>query len=110
MLAVRADNQRHRALALATDDHLKHRFLAALPFTPTTAQRRVLDDIEKDMAKSVPMMRLVQGDVGCGKTLVAALAALRAIAHGHQVALMAPTELLAEQHATNFRQWFAPLG
>ena len=62
------------------------------------------------MALDVPMMRLVQGDVGSGKTLVAALAALRAVAHGKQVALMAPTELLAEQHANNFRNWFAPLG
>ena len=62
------------------------------------------------MALDVPMMRLVQGDVGSGKTLVAALAALRAIANGNQVALMAPTELLAEQHANNFRNWFAPLG
>ncbi len=61
------------------------------------------------MALDVPMMR-PQGDVGSGKTLVAALAALRAIAHGKQVALMAPTELLAEQHANNFRNWFAPLG
>ena len=59
------------------------------------------------MALDVPMMRPVQGDVGSGKTLVAALAALRAIAHGKQVALMAPTELLAEQHANNFRNWFA---
>ncbi len=67
-------------------------------------------DIEADMQKDFPMMRLVQGDVGSGKTLVAALAALRAIAHGKQVALMAPTELLAEQHANNFRQWFEPLG
>ena len=67
-------------------------------------------EIEHDMALDVPMMRLVQGDVGSGKTLVAALAALRAIAHGKQVALMAPTELLAEQHANNFRNWFAPLG
>lgn len=67
-------------------------------------------EIERDMALDVPMMRLVQGDVGSGKTLVAALAALRAIAHGKQVALMAPTELLAEQHANNFRNWFAPLG
>ena len=67
-------------------------------------------EIERDLALDVPMMRLVQGDVGSGKTLVAALAALRAIAHGKQVALMAPTELLAEQHANNFRNWFAPLG
>lgn len=67
-------------------------------------------EIERDMALDAPMMRLVQGDVGSGKTLVAALAALRAIAHGKQVALMAPTELLAEQHANNFRNWFAPLG
>lgn len=62
------------------------------------------------MTQSFPMMRLIQGDVGSGKTLVAALAALRAIAHGKQVALMAPTELLAEQHATTFRQWLEPLG
>ncbi|WP_370557885.1 ATP-dependent DNA helicase RecG [Edwardsiella tarda] len=110
MLAVRAGNQRQHALALGANDNLKQRLLAALPFTPTAAQWRVLADIETDMAKSVPMMRLVQGDVGCGKTLVAALAALRAIANDHQVALMAPTELLAEQHAANFRHWFEPLG
>lgn len=67
-------------------------------------------EIEKDLANDFPMMRLVQGDVGSGKTLVAALSALNVIAHGKQVALMAPTELLAEQHASNFRQWFAPLG
>ncbi|MCX2958367.1 MAG: DEAD/DEAH box helicase, partial [Serratia symbiotica] len=85
-------------------------FLAQLPFSPTSAQERVVADIEADMQKTFPMMRLVQGDVGSGKTLVAALAALRAIAHGKQVALMGPTELLAEQHATNFRQWFEPLG
>ncbi|MDK7596596.1 DEAD/DEAH box helicase, partial [Serratia ureilytica] len=75
------------------------KLLAALPFKPTGAQARVVAEIERDMALDVPMMRLVQGDVGSGKTLVAALAALRAIAHGKQVALMAPTELLAEQHA-----------
>ncbi|MBW7981028.1 ATP-dependent DNA helicase RecG [Enterobacillus tribolii] len=110
MLAVRAGTQRHKALALAADDALKNRFLAALPFSPTNAQQRVVADIEADMNKPVPMMRLVQGDVGSGKTLVAALAALRVIAHGKQVALMAPTELLAEQHAANFRRWFEPLG
>ncbi|MGL9721294.1 ATP-dependent DNA helicase RecG [Symbiopectobacterium sp.] len=110
MLAVRAGAQRHRALALHAQDELKTRLLAALPFALTQAQTRVINDIEADMEKPFPMMRLVQGDVGSGKTLVAAMAALRAIANGKQVALMAPTELLAEQHAINFRHWFEPLG
>ncbi|UYA62542.1 ATP-dependent DNA helicase RecG [Pectobacterium sp. F1-1] len=110
MLAVRAGEQRHKASSLQENDGLKQQLLAALPFTPTQAQKRVVAEIETDMAKDFPMMRLVQGDVGSGKTLVAALAALRAIANGKQVALMAPTELLAEQHAHNFRQWFEPLG
>ncbi|NLU15048.1 MAG: ATP-dependent DNA helicase RecG [Serratia liquefaciens] len=110
MLAVRAGAQSYQALPLMPDDRLKKQFLAQLPFAPTGAQDRVVADIEADMQKGFPMMRLVQGDVGSGKTLVAALAALRAIAHGKQVALMAPTELLAEQHANNFRQWFEPLG
>lgn len=110
MLAVRAGAQSYHAQPLLPDDALKKAFLAQLPFAPTGAQQRVVADIEADMQKDYPMMRLVQGDVGSGKTLVAALAALRAIAHGKQVALMAPTELLAEQHANNFRQWFAPLG
>ncbi|MFI8418420.1 ATP-dependent DNA helicase RecG [Serratia sp. NPDC078593] len=110
MLAVRAGAQRYHAQPLLSDDRLKTQFLAQLPFTPTGAQRRVVADIEADMQKDFPMMRLVQGDVGSGKTLVAALAALRAITHGKQAALMAPTELLAEQHANNFRQWFEPLG
>ncbi|PVZ83577.1 ATP-dependent DNA helicase RecG [Serratia sp. S1B] len=110
MLAVRAGAQRYQAPSLAPDDRLKQAFLAQLPFSPTDAQNRVVADIEADMQKGIPMMRLVQGDVGSGKTVVAALAALRAIVHGKQVALMAPTELLAEQHANNFRQWFEPLG
>ena len=108
--ALRAGAQRYHALALSANDTLKDKLLASLPFTPTGAQARVTAEIERDMALDVPMMRLVQGDVGSGKTLVAALAALRAIAHGKQVALMAPTELLAEQHANNFRSWFEPLG
>ncbi|WP_436894161.1 ATP-dependent DNA helicase RecG [Siccibacter turicensis] len=110
MLALRAGAQRLHALPLGADDNLKQQLLASLPFTPTGAQQRVVAEVERDMARDMPMMRLVQGDVGSGKTLVAALAALRAIAHGKQVALMAPTELLAEQHAANFRSWFAPLG
>ncbi|MFT8210535.1 MAG: ATP-dependent DNA helicase RecG, partial [Symbiopectobacterium sp.] len=99
-----------RPLSLQAQDTLKTRLLAALPFALTQAQTRVVQEIEADMEKPFPMMRLVQGDVGSGKTLVAALAALRAIANGKQVALMAPTELLAEQHAINFRHWFEPLG
>lgn len=110
MLALRAGAQRYHALSFNENDELKNNFLATLPFKPTAAQKRVVAEIEHDMTLDIPMMRLVQGDVGSGKTLVAALAALRAIAHGNQVALMAPTELLAEQHASNFRQWFAPLG
>ncbi|MCS2170932.1 ATP-dependent DNA helicase RecG [Scandinavium sp. TWS1a] len=110
MLALRAGAQRYHAEPLGPKDDLKNGLLAALPFKPTGAQSRVVAEIEKDLAQDIPMMRLVQGDVGSGKTLVAALAALRAIANGKQVGLMAPTELLAEQHATNFRNWFAPLG
>ena len=110
MLAVRAGAQRYRALAMPARHALSDRLLAALPFKPTNAQARVVQEIEQDLAQSYPMMRLVQGDVGSGKTLVAALTALNVIAWGKQVALMAPTELLAEQHANNFRQWFAPLG
>lgn len=110
MLAVRSNSQRHDAWPLSAKDTLKQQFLAGLPFHPTGAQQRVVTDIEQDLTQPHPMMRLVQGDVGSGKTLVAALAALRAIEHGYQVALMAPTELLAEQHAQNFARWLNPLG
>ena len=110
MLTVRSKGQQENAVALPSADELKQQLLAQLPFSPTNAQARVVGEIEQDLAKPHPMMRLVQGDVGSGKTLVAALAAVRAIAHGHQVALMAPTELLAEQHALNFANWFESLG
>jgi ATP-dependent DNA helicase RecG len=96
--------------ALVPDDTLKAKLLAALPFDLTSAQRRALLEIERDLAFPKPMLRLVQGDVGCGKTLVAALAATRALQQGRQVALMAPTELLADQHLQNFQRWFNPLG
>ncbi|MEM6052826.1 ATP-dependent DNA helicase RecG [Erwinia sp. P7711] len=109
MLAVRAGAQRYHALPMPARHALSDKLLAALPFKPTAAQVRVVREIEEDLAHDYPMMRLVQGDVGSGKTLVAALTALNVIAYGKQVALMAPTELLAEQHANNFRQWFAPL-
>jgi ATP-dependent DNA helicase RecG len=94
---------------LASSGTLKTDLLAALPFRMTAAQQRVLLEIERDLMMAKPMLRLVQGDVGCGKTLVAALAATQAIQTGRQVALMAPTELLADQHAQNFRRWFEPL-
>jgi ATP-dependent DNA helicase RecG len=96
--------------ALATDGSLKSALLRALPFQLTGAQQRVLRQIEDDLCEPKPMLRLVQGDVGCGKTLVAALAATQAVQSQRQVALMAPTELLADQHAQNFQRWFGPLG
>ena len=86
------------------------RFKAALPFSLTGAQQRVLAEVEADLAGNRPMVRLIQGDVGCGKTVVAAAAAARAIGSGGQVALMAPTELLAEQHYRSLQGWFTPLG
>jgi ATP-dependent DNA helicase RecG len=94
---------------LASNGELKASLLAALPFRLTKAQERALLEIESDLRLNKPMLRLVQGDVGCGKTLVAALAATQAVQTGRQVALMAPTELLADQHAQNFRLWFEPL-
>ena len=95
---------------LADEARLAQRFLAALPFSLTRAQSGALADAAADLAGSAPMVRLLQGDVGCGKTVVAAAAAARAAGSGAQAALMAPTELLAEQHWRNFRDWFGPLG
>ncbi|MFZ7217804.1 ATP-dependent DNA helicase RecG [Avibacterium avium] len=110
MQKVRSNIQQFFALPLQYQTDLKSHFLQRLPFSPTNAQRRVVQDIERDLQKPYPMMRLVQGDVGSGKTLVAALAALVAIDNQKQVALMAPTEILAEQHFANFQNWFEPLG
>ncbi|MGL5742771.1 MAG: ATP-dependent DNA helicase RecG [Legionella sp.] len=98
------------ALALPKADDLNHRFLASLPFALTKAQQRVAQEISHDLTKTKPMLRLVQGDVGAGKTIIAALAALQAIAHGQQVAFMAPTDLLSAQHAHNLTHWLEPLG
>jgi len=86
------------------------RFIGSLPFSLTGAQARVVDDIVGDLKEAHPMMRLVQGDVGSGKTVVAAVACLHAIASGVQAAIMAPTELLAEQHFLSFSDWLKPLG
>ena len=90
--------------------HLIKAFLADLPFALTAAQSRVHQEIASDLNKGTPMLRLLQGDVGSGKTVVAALAALQAVENGHQAAVMAPTEILAEQHYINFSQWLEPLG
>ena len=109
MLMLKTHNQEQQAYSIFPNQHYIPLFLSSLPYTPTNAQQRVVHDIYQDMAKSIPMMRLIQGDVGSGKTLVAALAALNAIENGYQVVLMAPTEILAEQHVNNFKQWFEPL-
>ncbi len=107
---VREENRREGAISLPATSDLRERFLDRLGFTLTNDQRAALTDIETDLAGTHPMMRLVQGDVGCGKTVVAAAAALAAVEHQCQVAIMAPTELLAEQHRDSFQSWFAPLG
>ena len=105
------ERRAHRAPLLPVpDDELAARFLVALPFALTGAQARALAEIETDLARPQPMQRLLQGDVGSGKTVVAALAMLRAAAHERQAALMAPTEILAEQHFVKLAHWFAPLG
>jgi ATP-dependent DNA helicase RecG len=102
--------RRHAAPVLAGDGLLRGEFAKRLPFALTAAQQRVAAEILEDLAKPVPMLRLVQGDVGSGKTVVAALAALCAIESGSQVALAAPTELLAEQHWRLLAAWLEPLG
>lgn len=107
---VRLHIQRDGAPALPDGRNLQARFLTQLPFSLTGAQRRVLEEIRLDLATACPMLRLVQGDVGSGKTVVAAMAALSAIAGDCQAAMMAPTEILAEQHYRSFCDWFEPLG
>ena len=110
MLYVRQQAQAVQAPPIQPGQQLKQALLAQLPFSPTGAQARVVAEIEADLQQEMPMLRLVQGDVGSGKTLVAALAAVSALEAGYQVALMAPTELLAEQHARSFAMWLEPLG
>jgi len=110
MRQLREQMQAHRAPVLKVEGKLQQQFLDALPFELTGAQRRVANEIQADLARNMPMQRLVQGDVGSGKTAVAACAVLNAIEAGYQVAMMAPTELLAEQHYQSFRQWLEPLG
>lgn len=107
---LRQKAQQHAAPELRPEGVLRKKLIEALPFALTSAQQRVLEEIDTDLAAPHPMQRLVQGDVGSGKTVVAAAAAVHAIEAGYQVAVMAPTELLAEQHRRNFSAWLEPLG
>ena len=106
---LRALAESETATALGGGGDAVADFVASLPFQLTGAQRRVVDEIMSDLARPHPMMRLIQGDVGSGKTVVAAIACLQAVASGVQAAIMAPTELLAEQHWRSFCDWFRPL-
>ena len=106
---LRLNQQRHSAPVLSGPSQLISALQGQLPFRLTGAQQTVLQEILSDLAKPTPMQRLVQGDVGSGKTVVAAMAALQAVQCGCQVAVMAPTEILADQHLRNFQHWLAPL-
>jgi ATP-dependent DNA helicase RecG len=106
---LRKKQQKKAAPVMAVDGRLKSALEKNLPFALTAAQQRVIKEITQDLDQARPMQRLVQGDVGSGKTIVAAMAALQAVEAGFQVAVMAPTELLAEQHHNNFSQWLAGL-
>jgi ATP-dependent DNA helicase RecG len=110
MRLSRVTSNQKLAPQLQLTGQLSHDFLELLPFTLTKGQQLASLDINNDMTTSRPMLRLLQGDVGSGKTVVAALSALNAINNGYQVAIMAPTEILAEQHFRNFQQWFNALG
>ncbi len=103
---IREQAREQLAPAFSIDETTRRHFLKSLPFQLTGAQQRVITEIEDDCSRQQPMLRLVQGDVGSGKTVVSAYAALLALATGYQVAVMAPTELLAEQHFRNFNAWF----
>jgi len=109
MQQLREKSRAQCAPRLAVVGELRQQLLDQLPFKLTGAQQRVLDEVIRDVRQASPMQRLVQGDVGCGKTVVAALAVLQAVEAGYQAVVMAPTELLAEQHRQNFAQWLAPL-
>lgn len=107
---LRQQSAQYQAPVMAAHSGLSQTFLKQLPFALTGAQTRVCGEISHDLSLPQPMLRLLQGDVGSGKTVVAALAALQAVDSGYQAVIMAPTEILAEQHHVNFTQWLAPLG
>lgn len=108
--SLKAAARTEQAIPLVAGGREVESFVASLPFRLTAAQQRVGGEIAGDLEAAHPMMRLIQGDVGSGKTVVAAMAAVKAIANGVQAAVMAPTELLAEQHLASFSTWLAPLG
>lgn len=110
LLQRRQYMQQIQSVVVQPSQHLLPKLLAGLPFSATNAQQRVSQEILLDLAQNKPMLRLVQGDVGAGKTLVAAMAACHVLEANWQVAIMAPTEILAEQHFINFAKWFVPLG
>ncbi|MBA35180.1 MAG: ATP-dependent DNA helicase RecG [Oleispira sp.] len=109
MHRARLKVKQERAVQIQFMGPSQEKIIDSLPFTPTDAQKRVVEEIQFDLNQPHPMLRLVQGDVGSGKTLVAALTAAPMVDEGYQVAIMAPTEILAEQHLLNFTQWFEPL-
>ena len=110
MLSRRARTLQLQSARAAEGGKIAKAIIETLPFSLTSAQTRVCFEIIEDLKKPTPMLRLLQGDVGSGKTLVAAISAAHIVEAGHQVALMAPTELLSEQHFRGFNQWFEPLG
>lgn len=110
LLMRRAYIQQISAPSFSPSKTYAQQILSTLPFEMTNAQKRVSNEIVKDLKQNKPMLRLIQGDVGAGKTLVAGIAACHALEEGWQVAMMAPTEILAEQHYLNFKKWFEPLG
>ncbi len=110
LMRLRVQQRAHVAPSIAGDGSVLNRLLANLPFALTGAQRKVIHEVRHDLQHAVPMQRLLQGDVGSGKTVVAAAAGACAVEAGYQVAVMAPTEILAEQHVQSFEQWLTPLG
>jgi len=110
LLHIKHQFQSQTSIPFQMKDHLSQQFLSNLPFQLTNAQSRVVAEIKTDLSRPHPMLRLVQGDVGSGKTVVAVLAMLQAIENGYQAAMMAPTELLAEQHTRVTKRWLEPLG
>ena len=111
LVRLREENSKHSALTLTIkEDGLVHKFISSLPFELTGGQKKAVNEILSDLNSDKPMARLLQGDVGSGKTVVACIMLLAGVENGYQGALMAPTEILAQQHYNNLVQWLTPLG